>query len=164
MNLAPVWSHNLVRYFLTRHYDLCMSQKKSGASGWTFHSPFGVKKVKINGKKKSRPLKLGPVTAERSFTLFKRDGTPLRISVRLGMPYVGRGSKAAKSAEYRCPVQIVGLGDEAVVAPWGEDSFTALQSAIEFIGVKLDAFVRRENLETRFRSRQTGWVWRYPPD
>jgi hypothetical protein len=140
-----------------------MPRKKSNPSRWTFHHPFGVEKVKAE-KKKSRTVELGPIVAEKSFTLFRRDGSPLQVSVRLGTPFVGRRSKAAKSAEYRCGAQIIGLGDETVVAPWGEDPFVALQHAIDYIGEKLDDLVRCEKLEIRFRSQRTGWIWRYPPN
>jgi hypothetical protein len=141
-----------------------MSQKKSNSLRWTFHHSSGVEKIEVTEKKNSESLELGPVIAERSFTLSRLDGTPLRVSVRLGTPFVGRGSKPAKSAEYRCPVQIVGLGSETVVAPWGEDPFVALQYAIDYIGQRLDDLVRREKLEIRFRSQRTGWIWRYPPN
>ena len=98
----------------------------------------------------SSPLELGPVTAERAFTLFKRDGIALPVSVRLGKPFVGRPFKAPESHEYRCTAQIVGIGDERVVAPWGEDPLVALQYAIDLIGQMLDNLVQRENLEIRF--------------
>lgn len=71
-------------------------------------------------KKTSSSLELGPVTAERAFTLFRQDGTPLSVSVRLGKPFTGGPFKAPESPEYRCPAQIVGIGDERVVAPWAK--------------------------------------------
>ena len=109
-------------------------------------------------------MELGLVIAERALTLIRRDGTALPISVRLGKPFVGNSFKAAEASEYRCAVQIVGIGDERVFAPWGEDPFVALQYAIDLIGQMLDDLVRRENLEIRFRSGEdrTGWIWRYP--
>jgi hypothetical protein len=107
---------------------------------------------------------LDTVTAERTFTLFRRDGTALPISVRIGKPFIDTQHEAPASPEYCCAVQIVGIGDERIVAPWGEDPFVALQYAIDLIGQKLDEIVRRENLEIRFRSGEdkTGWLKRYP--
>jgi hypothetical protein len=96
--------------------------------------------------------------------LFRRDGTSLPVTVRLGAPFVAEAPKARAQPEYRCAVQIVGIGDERLVAPWGEDAFVALQYAIDLIGQKLDDLVRRENLEIRFRTGedQTSWIKRYP--
>src|SRR5271154_2734532 len=113
----------------------------------------------------SESTELGPVTAERALTLFRKDGAALPISVRLGQPFVGKPFKAPESPEFRCAGQIVGIGDEHVVAPWGEDPFVALQYAIDLIGQMLDDLVRREDLEIRFRSGEdrTSWIWRYPP-
>ncbi len=112
------------------------------------------------------PLEMGPVTAERTFTVFRKDGTALPILLRLGKPYVGKPFTPPELPEYRCAVQIVGIGDERVVAPWGEDQFVALQHAIDLIGLLLDELVQRENLEIRFRpgGGRTGWIWRYPTD
>jgi hypothetical protein len=97
--------------------------------------------------------------------LFRKDGAALPVSVRLGRPFIGNSFEAPAAPEYRCAAQVVGIGDERVVAPWGEDPFVALQYAIDLIGQMLDDLVRRENLETRFRSGQdrAGWIWRYPP-
>lgn len=115
--------------------------------------------------KHSESLELRPIIAERTLTLFRKDGAAVPISVRLGKPFVGKPFKAPATPEYRCAAQIVGIGDERVVAPWGEDPFVALQYAIDVIGQMLDDLVRREHLEIRFRSGEdrTGWIWRYPP-
>lgn len=114
-------------------------------------------------KKRPEKLSLGSIVAQRSFALFKRDDTPVQVSVRLGTPFVGRKSGVPGHDEYRCPVQILGIGKENVVAVWGEDPFVALQSAIDYIGLKLDQLVRQENLEIRSRSSRSGWIWRDPP-
>lgn len=113
----------------------------------------------------SEPLELGPVMAERTLTLFRNDGTALPISVRLGRPFVSQLLDAPAIPEYRCALQIVGIGDERVIAPWGEDPFVALQYAIDLIGQMLDALMRSENLEMRFHASEerSGWIWRYPP-
>ncbi len=112
------------------------------------------------------PLELGPVMAERTVTLFTPSGTPLPILLRLGKPFVGKPFETPELPEYRCAIQIAGIGDERVVAPWGEDPFVALQHAIDLIGILLDELVERESLEIRFRSGgdRTEWIWRYPSD
>jgi len=75
---------------------------------------------------------LGPITAERTFTLFRADGTALPITVRLGKPFQ-EPTSGDNRGDYCCPVQIVGA-DERVYAPWGEDPFVALQYAIDLAG------------------------------
>jgi hypothetical protein len=148
------------------YHLVAMSKKDSGSPTWTFHHPFGMEEIEDNAEERdSSPVELGPIVAERSFTLFKRDGTPLRVTVRLGTPFVVRPEP--ESLEYRCPAQIVGIGNDRVHAPSGLDPFLALQYAMHLIGVKLDNFVHRENLEIRFPSGSdqtgSGWIWRYPP-
>ena len=109
-------------------------------------------------------MKIDHLVAERTFMLFRRDGTSLAVTVRLGTPFVSKTPKRPAQPEYRCAVQILGIGDDRVIAPWGEDPFVALQYAIDFVGEKLDDFVRRENLQIRFRSgKRKKWIWRYPP-
>lgn len=127
-------------------------------------TPFGANDdLKRRSPSKSKRMKIDQPIAERAFMLFRRDGTSLPVTVRLGAPFVGKASKPPAQPEYRCAVQILGIGDERVVAPWGEDPFVALQHAIDFVGEKLDDFVRRENLQIRFRSSKRKWIWRYPP-
>ena len=104
-------------------------------------------------------VELRPVVAERQFPLFKRDGTELPITVRIGKPFKVTG-------EYRCPVQILGMGNGRVHAPFGEDPFVALQYALDLIGLLLDKLVQREKLDVRFhpgRPPRASWIWRYPP-
>lgn len=144
-------------------YDLAMRPKKLKPGESIFQTPYETRIIVVSKKKKPEKLSLGPVVAERSFALFQRDGTPVQVSVRLGTPSVGRKSKVPGHDEYRCPVQIVGIGRENMVVVWGEDPFVALQHAIDYIGLRLDILVRKENLEIRFRSSRSGWIWRYPP-
>ena len=96
--------------------------------------------------------------------LFRRDGTSQPVTVRLGAPFVGNAPKPPAQPEYRYALQIVGIGDDHVVVPGGEDPFAVPQYAIDFVGEKLDDFVRRENLQIRFRSgKRKKWICRYPP-
>ena len=126
-------------------------------------TPFGVSNVP---PKKSKRVRLDRPIAERSFMLFRRDGTPVPVTVRLGTPFIGKAAKLGARPEYSCAVQILGIGDERVTAPSGEDAFVALQYAIDLVGEKLDGFVRRENLQIRFTSgkHRKKWIWRFPPD
>jgi hypothetical protein len=128
-------------------------------------TPVGVKDDLQPSPAKPKRMKIDHPVAERTFMLFRRDGTSLPVTVRLGAPFVGKAPKPPTQPEYRCAIQILGIGDERVTAPWGEDPFVALQYAIDFVGEKLDDFVRRENLEIRFRTGkdQQKWIWRYPP-
>jgi hypothetical protein len=71
---------------------------------------------------------------QRTFSLFRRDGTSLPVTVRLGAPFIGNKPKPPAQPEYRCAIQILGIDDERVTAPWGEDPFVALQFAIDLVG------------------------------
>lgn len=83
-----------------------------------------------------------PDVEPEEFDRFRRDGTSFAVTVRLGAPFVGEKPKQPAQPEYRCAVQISGIGDDRVIAPWGEDPFVALQYAIDFVGEKLDDFAR----------------------
>ncbi len=110
----------------------------------------------------STPIPLGPVVAKRTFAAFRADGAEVFLTVRLGVPFQD------SIGEYRCPVQVCGLGDERVKTAFGEDPFVALQYALDLAGQLLDRLVSREQLEIRHRPEQrererTSWIWRYPP-
>ena len=105
-------------------------------------TPFGVENDLQPLPVKSKRMKIDHPIAERTFKLFRRDGTSFAVTVRLGAPFVGEKSKQPAQPEYRCAVQISGIGDDRVIAPWGEDTFVALQYAIDFVGEKLDDFAR----------------------
>jgi hypothetical protein len=133
-----------------------------------FFTPFGSRSdasLQRRSQKNSKPLKIDEPIAERTFCLFRRDGTSLPVTVRLGAPFIGNKPKPPAQPEYRCAIQILGAGNERVMALWGEDPFVALQYAIDFVGEKLDDFVRREKLQIRFRTGKgrKKWIWRYPP-
>ena len=84
---------------------------------------------------------MGQVTAQRDFELFRPDGTPINITVRLGKPF-----REAATGDCRCPIQVLGGGDERIHAPWGDDPFVALQYAVDLIGELLDQLVQSEKL------------------
>jgi hypothetical protein len=111
---------------------------------------------------KPSPVKLGEIIAERTFCLFRTDGSKVQITVKLGKPSVEE-----TLGHYRCPLQVRGVGNERLYAPWGEDPFVALQYAIDLAGQLLDAAIEREGLllpADRENLGEKRWVWRYPPD
>jgi hypothetical protein len=96
-----------------------------------------------------------------SSSLFRADGSEVQITLRLGKPYVEESL-----GHYRCPLQVLGVGNERCYAPWGEDPFVSLQYAIDLIGQLLDGAVAREQLVIpldRESLAEKRWVWRYPP-
>jgi hypothetical protein len=122
----------------------------------------------------AQPIALGKVICQRSFDLYTPDGQPRSVSVLLGMPVPttldgrvlpkGEGPRGI----FRCPFQITGLHhDERVEGAFGEDSFIALQYAIDFIGDRLNLYSKKLGL-TNTRPRPDGsrdsWIWTYPPD
>lgn len=73
-------------------------------------------------------VSLGRVIATRQFKL---RGKPNQlIELRIGTP------KALDQDAY-CPVQLVGVGDEAIKPIWGVDRFQALQLALRFVELLL---------------------------
>ena len=92
-------------------------------------TPFGVESDVQPLPTKSKRMKIDHPIAERTFKPFRRDGTSFAVTVRLGAPFVGEKSKQPAQPEYRCAVQISGIGDDRAIAPWGEDPFVALQYA-----------------------------------
>ncbi len=111
----------------------------------------------------AKAVPLGEVIAERIFAAVKPDGAEIQITVRLGKPFKEEGL-----GDYRCPLQIVGLGNERIYAPWGEDPFVALQHALDYIGVLLDEVLAAEQIRLEKDRRKSidenRWIWRYPPD
>src|SRR6185312_14048701 len=108
-------------------------------------------------KPSTAPLSLEVVIAERIFSLFRADGTEVQITARLGKPY-----KEKSLGDYRCPLQVLGLGNDRIYAPWGEDPFVALQYAIDYIGQLLDAAAAREQLQdgrNRRSATENRWIW-----
>lgn len=111
-------------------------------------------------------LDLGYVIGERVIEFCDPEGRSRRVTVRLGAPV------RLPEGDYRCPFQLLGLGDDRVRAPWGEDSFIALEYAIQMIGQILDHSLDRLQLRLpasrdnsvaalHFPYAST-WVFRYP--
>jgi hypothetical protein len=108
------------------------------------------------------PLSLKVPLAQRVFSLFRPDGSEVQVTARLGQPY-----RDESLGDWRCALQVLGLGNERVYAPWGEDPFVALQYAIDYIGQLLDEAVARQQLHDssdRVSVTENRWIWRYPPD
>jgi hypothetical protein len=72
---------------------------------------------------------LGDVIAERELEV---DGTG-RAVVRIGRPT----PDPAEGGDWRCPFQIIGLGDEAVHQAFGVDPVQALQLCLQMIDAHL---------------------------
>jgi hypothetical protein len=112
--------------------------------------------------KNAKPLELGKVVAERHVALFKQDGSKVPVTMRIGKPF-----KVVESGDYRCPLQILGIGKGRVTAAWGEDPYVALRYALDYAGQVLDDVMRRENLGTRSRPDEpqpfrASWIWHHP--
>jgi hypothetical protein len=108
------------------------------------------------------PPSLTVVIAERTFSLYRADGREVRVIARLGQPY-----QEESNGDWRCPLQVLGVGNDRIYAPWGEDAFVALQWAIDYIGQLLDAAVTRLELRNgldRTSTTENRWIWRYPPE
>ena len=109
-------------------------------------------------KPTSGPISLGEVIAERVFSLVGADGAEVQITVRFGRPF-----KEESLGDYRCPLQVLGLGNDRIYAPWGEGPFVALQYAIDLIGELLDTGVTRKQLRFRTNRKipvENRWIWR----
>lgn len=72
---------------------------------------------------------LGDVIAERELEI---DGTAGAV-VRIGRP----APDLREGGDWRCPFQIVGLGDEAVHEAFGVDAVQALQLCFQMIDIHL---------------------------
>ncbi|HEY0016553.1 MAG TPA: hypothetical protein VGC13_09555 [Longimicrobium sp.] len=75
------------------------------------------------------PPALGDVIAERELEV---DGAAGAV-VRIGRPT----PDPAEGGDWRCPFQIVGLGDEAVHEAFGIDAVQALQLCLQMIDIHL---------------------------
>ena len=117
-------------------------------------------------------MPLGPIVCERSFHLYKPDGQTRRIVVRLGQPVRTVSdvslpeTNGKESCTFCCPFQITGLNhDAAVEGVFGSDAFAALQCAINFIGIRLDAWSRACGLiNKQAQLARNPWIWNYPID
>lgn len=96
-------------------------------------TPFAVKDDLQPSPTKSKSMKIDHPLAERTFMLFRRDGTSFAVTVRLGAPFVGNTPPA--HPEYRCAVQILGIGDDRVIAPW-EKTLSSLSSTRLILSAK----------------------------
>ncbi len=111
----------------------------------------------------SASIELAEILAERTIELCDAAGRLRPVTVRLGVPV------RLPEGDYRCPLQVLGLGDDRVRAPWGEDSFVALEYALQMIGQILDHNADRQQLHLAAQ-RDSGvtapycstWMFRYP--
>ena len=106
-------------------------------------------------------VQLGAIVAERTFEAFRADGRNVLMTVRFGTPF-----REPAHGDYRCPVQVAGVGDERVLTAWGKDPFVALQYAIDLLRLILDRPVSGKQLEIRHHRanpERPSWIWKYPP-
>lgn len=74
---------------------------------------------------------LGEVVAERELEHARDDS--VRVRVRIGRPT----EDPAEGGDWRCPFQVLGLGDERVHEAFGVDAVQALQLCFQMIDATL---------------------------
>jgi hypothetical protein len=84
-------------------------------------------------------MKTFDTIAERTLEA-KKDKTIGVATVRLGRPI-----KSADAPDYRCPYQVLGVGDDSIRSASGEDSMQAIQLALQMISAEL--FFRHQDYE-----------------
>jgi hypothetical protein len=89
------------------------------------------------------PYAMGEIVAERTVAVVTGDGVRHPVTIRVGRP---RPSAPARSGWY-CPIQIIGMGDEAVRATFGADSYQALQLSFERLRAELTSSAREEGVQ-----------------
>lgn len=87
---------------------------------------------------------LGPVVAERRVECVAGDGSRTAVVIRIGTPHP---DPLSENGDWRCPHQIVGLGDGAVGASYGVDSLQALLLSV--YRVRLDLAARAAEASAR---------------
>jgi hypothetical protein len=76
---------------------------------------------------------VGEIIATRRLYFFDEGNRQRTVSVFVGKPEQSHGS-----AEYHCPVQVIGIGSQQTQLASGHDSIQALQSAFKLIAANLD--------------------------
>lgn len=79
---------------------------------------------------------LEDVIAERVLEA-RKDGQTFRATVRLGRPF-----RSPDGSHYRCPYQVVGLGDDTIRSAAGEDSIQAIELAFKMLGADLYGYYK----------------------
>ena len=74
---------------------------------------------------------MGEIIAERFLTV-RFENQVSQATVRLGRPI-----KLPDNPDYKCPLQILGVGDEKVRFASGEDALQSLQLALSMIAIEL---------------------------
>ncbi|WP_447005588.1 DUF6968 family protein [Saccharothrix isguenensis] len=77
---------------------------------------------------------LGEVVAERQVECAAGDGSRTQVVVRIGRPHP---DPLSSHGDWRCPHQIVGLGEETVGASFGVDSLQALLLSVYRVRLEL---------------------------
>ena len=76
---------------------------------------------------------MGEIIATRSYRVLDEDNNERAISVLVGKP-----EPARDSAEYQCPFQLIGIGNQMIQIARGHDSVQALQSAFILISANIN--------------------------
>lgn len=92
-------------------------------------------------------IPIGEVIAERVLEA-TRNGASYVATVRLGRPVRLEGA-----SDYRCPYQVLGIGDDVVRSASGEDSIQALDLALKMLAAEL-----------YFRHKDFDFTWFGDPD
>ncbi|RAS66798.1 hypothetical protein C8D87_103137 [Lentzea atacamensis] len=79
-------------------------------------------------------MELGQIVAERLIEGVAPDGSHVEVVIRFGAP---RPDPLSSNGDWRCPHQIVGLGDDSVGAAHGVDSLQALLLSVYAVRLKL---------------------------
>lgn len=87
-------------------------------------------------------IPLGDIIAERVLDA-QKDAQLYVVTVRIGRPL-----KSVGAADFRCPYQVAGIGDDVIRSASGEDSMQALELAIKMLGAEL-----------HFRYKDFSFMW-----
>lgn len=89
----------------------------------------------------SSRYRLGAVIAERELDLKISSRKKAKVIVRIGKPK----PDGKITADWYCPIQILGIGEDKVKSAFGIDSVQALEQAFQMISAILTLFYQRHH-------------------
>jgi hypothetical protein len=92
---------------------------------------------------------IGEVIATRK--LYLVDELSREIVVKIGKP------QPSEHNDYRCPIQVTGIGEECVYGIVGADSVQALELAMRFLGSELQRLNTQHQGRIRWGDAPKGW-------
>lgn len=95
---------------------------------------------------------LGEPVAERTLSAVTGDGVRHPVTLRVGRP-----RRNGPDGEWYCPVQIVGIGDEAVRPVFGTDAYQALELCFCRLRTELAAAVREDGVHLVWSDDLDSW-------